>query len=112
MLNIGENGAAFTNTIQFYDLWMTINGVYSTFASSANSNDILLATLHLDYSNRGNLYKNFNLIGSNTIYIYSVSSVAGIILTFKNALTKAAVNGAQTIKYYSLTLKVTPFKFS
>ena len=91
---------------------MTINGVYSTFASSANSNDLLLATLQLDYGTRGNLYRNFNLVGSNPIYIYSVSSVPTITLTFKNALTKVAVTGAQTTKDYSITLKVTPFKFS
>ena len=108
----GENGVALTTDIEYIDLWMSINGVYSTFSSSANSNDLLLCSLSLDYGQRGANYRNFTLIGSNPIYIYSVSSVAGITLTFKNAISKAAINGVQTTKDYSITLKVTPFKFS
>ena len=111
-VQLGESGVAFTNTVQFYDLWLSINGIYSTFASSANSNDIWLATLHFDYSQRGDTYKEWIVAGSNTIYIYSVSSVAGITVTFKNGLSKATLTTTDTTGDYSLTLKVTPFKFS
>ena len=65
----GENGGALTTDIEYIDLWMSINGVYSTFSSSTNSNDLLLTKLQLDYGARGNTYRNFNLIIKCNLYL-------------------------------------------